>query len=50
MKTFLKFLNEITEKPSPTPENNDPNPGKSGFKKLKKIINRINNFGDANVN
>ena len=33
-----------------TPENNDPTPGEQGFKKLKKIVKRINNFGDANIN
>jgi hypothetical protein len=29
---------------------NDPTPGNQGLKKLKKIINRVNGNGDANVN
>lgn len=51
MKTFSQFLNEINNRFfGPTPENNDPTPGKAGWKKEKKIINRINNSDGANVN
>ena len=59
MKTLSQFLYEVRgcstckkmscECGSP-PENNDPTPGKSGWKKQKKIINRINSSDGADIN
>jgi hypothetical protein len=59
MKTLSQFLYEIygcskckkmTCECSSPKENNDPTPGKKGWEKEKKIINKINNSSGTNVN